>query len=190
MDPDAFEQVEIRAPEALWQWLEAHHAEAKSVLLVTWKARVKDRYVSREEVLDALVAYGWVDGRRFKLDDERTMQLISPRQPQAWARTYRERFARLEAEGRMQPAGRAALARATDSGQAEALSDVDDLAEPPELLEALGEHEGLDWWRGAAPSYRRNVLRWIATAKRPQTRTKRVLIVAEHAGRSQKVPQY
>ncbi|MDG3040643.1 YdeI/OmpD-associated family protein [Roseicyclus marinus] len=183
-------KVEVRSASDLWAWLEAHHCQRESVWLVTWKAAFPELYVSRDEVLDALLAYGWIDGRRMKLDADRTMQLIAPRSQEVWARSYRDRFARLEREGRVKPAGRAAFERARQSGLLEALEAVDALEEPDDLVAGLAAAGGLDWWRAAAPSYRRNILRWIATAKRPETRAKRIGIVADHAALARKVPQY
>ncbi len=95
MDYNKFERVEIKSEDDLWQWLQQYHGNSESVWLVTWKAAHPDRYVSRDTVLDALIAHGWIDGRRLKLDDTRTMQLISPRKQQVWAQTYKDRAERL-----------------------------------------------------------------------------------------------
>ena len=190
MDPDRFERVEVQTEADLWAWLGDHHAQDASVWLVTWKAQARDRYVSREAVLDALIAHGWIDGRRLKLDADRTMQLISPRRQGAWAQSYKTRAARLEEEGRMHPAGRAAVARGQTSGLWHASDPVDALIDPDDLLAALERAGGSAWWQAAAPSYRRNILRWIAQARRPETRAHRLGIVASHAARGEKVPQY
>lgn len=186
---DALTRVEITRPQDLWDWLSAHHGQAASVWLVTYKAADPARYVSRDQVLDALIAYGWIDGTRRKLDAVRTMQLIAPRQQQAWARSYRDRAARLAAEGRMQPPGRAAIEAARKAGTWDALDHVDALVVPEDLATALAAH-GVPEWEGLAPSYRRNVLRWIANAKKPQTRARRIAAVAEAAARGAKVPQF
>lgn len=77
------EEIEITSKDQLWRWLAKNHAQTESVRLVTWKAAHPDKYVSCEEVLDALVAHGWIDGRRFKVDEKRTVRLISPRKQQA-----------------------------------------------------------------------------------------------------------
>ena len=69
MDHDKFERVEITSADDLLLWLEKYHKSLNSVWLVTWKAAHPERYVSRDTVLDALIAYGWIDGRRRKLDD-------------------------------------------------------------------------------------------------------------------------
>lgn len=72
------EQIEIKDEQALWDWLELHHAQQVSILLVTYKSATPEFYVSRAAVLDALLAYGWIDGRRYVVDAARTAQLIAP----------------------------------------------------------------------------------------------------------------
>jgi len=190
MDAGKFRQIEVASQAALWDWLAACHAQPDSVWLVTWKAAHRDRYVSREAVLDALIAHGWIDGRRMALDEDRTMQLISPRRQQAWAQSYKDRAARLTAEGRMHPAGLAAVRQGQESGLWDVSTPVDALIDPDDLTLALGAAGGLDWWRAAAPSYRRNILRWIAGARQTPTRAKRIAVAADHAARGEKVPQY
>jgi uncharacterized protein YdeI (YjbR/CyaY-like superfamily) len=190
MDHDKFARVEVTSQAALWDWFAANHATTDSIWLVTWKAAHRDRYISRDEVLDAVIAHGWIDGRRLKLDDDRTMQLLSPRKQQSWAETYRARAARLESEGRMHPAGRAALERGRQSGVFDAMAHVDALVDPDDLSLALTRSGGLVWWQNAAPSYRRNILRWIGAARQPQTRQKRIDTAASLAAEGRKVPQY
>ncbi|MEM6973039.1 MAG: YdeI/OmpD-associated family protein [Pseudomonadota bacterium] len=190
MDIDRFEKVQIACDDELWAWLSAHHGQAESVWLVTWKAAHRDRYVSRDQVLDALIAFGWIDGRRMNLDTERTMQLISPRRETRWTATYKARAARLEAEGRMRAPGLQAIAKSKAAGRWDTSAPIDALEEADDLIKALTAHDAILWWDGAAPSYKRNVLRWIAYAKQPATRAKRIRIVAEHASRGEKVPQY
>ena len=189
-DLDDRERVEVSSSIQLWDWLLTAHTQHESVWLVTWKAANRDKYVSRDEVLDALIAFGWIDGRRMKLDEERTMQLIAPRQEQAWARTYIQRAERLESEGRMQESGRAAIQQAKASGRYDSMAEVDDLIEPEALMSALRAGKATTWWNNAAPSYRRNILRWIAKAKRDSTKEKRIANVVEHCIRGEKVPNY
>ena len=189
-DLDDRERVEVSSSIQLWDWLLTAHTQHESVWLVTWKAANRDKYVSRDEVLDALIAFGWIDGRRMKLDEERTMQLIAPRQEQAWAKTYIQRAERLESEGRMQESGRAAIQQAKASGRYDSMAEVDDLIEPEALMSALRAGKATTWWNSAAQSYRRNILRWIAKAKRDSTKEKRIANVVEHCIRGEKVPNY
>lgn len=190
MDAARFLQVEIAKVDGLWGWLEQNHGQDQSVWLVTWKKSNPERYVSREQVLDALIAYGWTDGRMMKLDINRTTQLISPRKQQIWAQTYKDRAARLEREGRMKPAGRLVMLRDQNSGLWDAMADVDALTVPHDLDRALREKGATHWWERSAPSYRRNVLRWIASAKTPETRARRTEGVASRASKGEKVPQF
>jgi len=185
----SLDKVEITAPGDLWHWLERNHT-GPSVWLVTWKAAHPTKYVSRDQVLDAVIAYGWIDGRRAKLDDARTMQLIAPRAQQVWARSYKERAERLVSEGRMRPPGLAALETAKASGLWTRSDPIDDLRVPDDLRSALDAVRAAAWFDQAAPSYRRNVLRYIAQAKRAETRQRRIALVAEHAARGEKLRQY
>ncbi len=128
---------------------------------------MKVKYVSRDQVLGALIAYGWIDGRRKDLDDRRTIQLIAPRQTDDWTQTYRTRAARLGAEGRMQPFGADTIARATAASTWVALPDVDALQVPGDRQAALEVSAGADWFAAAAPSYRRKC---CAGSQRPRPR--------------------
>ena len=118
------------------------------------------------------------------------MQLISPRKQQVWAQTYKDRAERLRAEGKMHPAGDAAIEDARRSGRWTESELIDALVEPDDLTSALEANGGLLWWQAAAPSYRRNVLRWISGAKKPETRVKRIDKTSSLAAQQKKVPQF
>lgn len=95
---------------------------------------------------------------------------------------------RLESEGRLAGPGLRAIALAKASGGWEAHPDVDALVLPPDLVRALdATTPARRWFDASAPSYRRNVLRWIAKAQRPETRAKRIATVVETAGRGEKM---
>ncbi len=187
---DHFEQVEVSSAAELRAWLEANHRQEASIWLVTYKKHTGQRYVSTAQILDEVLCFGWIDGIRRKLDEERTMQLLSPRRTRHWAKSYQERAARLIDEGRMHPAGLAAIAESQRNGLWDAMDDVDALVLPDDLAAALAAHPPADeLFPGFAPSYRRNVLRWIKQAKGPGTRAKRITQTAQVTARSEKVPQ-
>jgi len=164
------DELEITSVDQLWDWLGINHAQEQSVRLVTWKAAHREKYVSREAVLDALIAHGWIDGRRFVVDADRTAQLIAPRQQQAWAESYKKRVEALRKADRMHPSGEAAVASGMASGLWDFYADVDALIVPDDLDAALNREK----WDALAPSYRRNILRWIKQAKTAPTRAKRI----------------
>ena len=185
---DRFEHVEVTSAAELRDWLLAHHGQTEAIWLVTWKKAVPGRYVPHEQVLDELVAFGWTDGIRRRIDDERSRQLVSPRRTQPWARSYQQRAERLVAEGRMHPAGAATVERAKATGMWDAMADVDDLVVPEDLAAALrarpGAHEA---FTAFPPSTRRNVLRWVASAKTEATRSKRIGATADEAAQGRRV---
>ena len=184
-----FAKVEIRSTDELRAWLSKNHSQKESVWLVTWKKRVPDKYVSTAEVLDELLCFGWIDGVRRKLDANRSMQLISPRRIRHWSGTYKARAERLIAEGRMAPPGFRSIEEAKRSGQWHLMDDVAQLVKPEDLIQALGNRPGAtENFESFAPSHRRNVLRWIKLAKRPETRARRIQRVADMAARNERIP--
>ncbi len=190
IETDRFEKVEVTAPLALRDWLTANHARQQSIWLVTFKKHVPAKYVSVDAILDEVLCFGWIDGLRRKLDADRTMQLLSPRRHQVWAKTYKDRAFRLIADGRMQPPGLAAIEASKRDGQWDLMADVDALVIPPDLAAALDDRApAAEQFCASAPSYRRNVLRWIMAAKTPDTRAKRVAQTVNHASAGTKVPQ-
>jgi uncharacterized protein YdeI (YjbR/CyaY-like superfamily) len=183
-----FEKLEIASVQELRDWLEVHHAQSESVWLVTFKKHTGEKYVSIPEVLDELLCFGWIDGLRRKLDDDRTMQLIGPRRVQHWAKTYKDRVTRLTAEGRMHAAGLQAVAEAKRTGLWNEMDDVDALEIPNDLLEALlANPPAADHFERFPTSSKRFILRWIKIAKAPETRSKRIETTAQLAAQGQRI---
>ena len=181
------ERVEVDSADALRRWFEQNHSQAESIWLVTFKKSVPDRYGSTQQVLDELMCFGWIDGRRMKLDDERTMQLLSPRKSQHWSKTYKDRVARLTAEGRMHASGLAVVEAAKLNGMWDFLNDVDALIKPDDLIEALEAHPpAMTNYEAFPDSAKRDILRWIKMAKRAETRAKRVRVSAEMAAQNER----
>ena len=184
-----FEQVERESAEQLRQWLLSNHQQRDSIWLVTYKKVEKAKYVSREEVLDELLCFGWIDGIRRKLDEKRTMQLISPRQVQHWAKSYKERAAKLIEEGKMHQAGIHSIEASKKSGLWNFMDEVDNLIIPKDLQEALEKHKGASaFFEAINDSSKRFVLRWIKLAKTDKTRLNRVNKIAALSAAGKKLP--
>ncbi len=170
-----FIQIEISAATQLREWLQYNHTQKESIWLVTYKKEVKEKYVSVQEVLDELLCFGWIDGIRRKLDENKTMQLISPRQVQHWTKTYKERFQKLEKEGRMTDAGRNAVLLSKKNGLWDFMEDVDKLIKPTDFLKCLETNPpALLNFDKFGNSSKRFMLRYIKIAKTTQTRLKRI----------------
>ncbi|MBP2831089.1 YdeI/OmpD-associated family protein [Aquimarina sp. U1-2] len=175
MDKDRFEQVEIKSQEELRDWLLKNHFQKESIWLITFKKSSPEIYVSTDEVLDELLSFGWIDGRRLKLDDKRTMQLVTPRKVQHWSKTYKERAKRLIDEDKMHEAGYQSIEEGKKSGLWNFLDDVDALIIPDDLKTALKEKEGaFQFFDAINDSSKRFALRWLKLSKTEKTRNKRI----------------
>ena len=185
-----FSSVEITNEQDLWIWLSNNFGSQESVWLITYKKSTPQKYLSREQVLDALIAYGWIDGIRRKLDDQRTMQLISQRKIQSWSATYKQRAERLVAADRMQPAGRDAITQSKRLGLWNVMQDVDALVVPDDLQILLyKDATAATYFETCPPSYKRNVLRWLKSAKTERTRQKRLHSIFTECKTENRIPQ-
>lgn len=184
-----FDQVEVSSSEELRHWLLKNHRQKDSVWLVTFKKEEKEKYVSREDVLDELICFGWIDGIRRKLDEKRTMQLISPRRTQHWARTYKERAAKLIEAGSMHESGLKSIEISKSNGLWTFMDDVDNLIVPKDLSEELAKYEtATEFFHAINDSSKRFVLRWLKLAKTTKTRIKRIEKIAQLSAKGEKLP--
>jgi uncharacterized protein YdeI (YjbR/CyaY-like superfamily) len=174
---------------AEWRaWLEANHATAKGVWHVGWRTATGRPRVPYEEAVEEALCFGWIDSKGGNLDEERSRQYYAPRNPRSgWARSNKERVERLIAEGRMTPAGLAAIERARENGAWTMLDDVEQLIVPDDLAAAFSAHPpAADHWAAFPKSVRRMHLEWIRQARRPETRAARIEQVATRAARNER----
>jgi uncharacterized protein YdeI (YjbR/CyaY-like superfamily) len=183
-----FIQVEVKSSSELREWLLMNHTQKESIWLVTYKKEVTEKYVSVQEVLDQLLCFGWIDGIRRKLDQERTMQLIAPRKVEHWSQTYKLRFAKLEDLGLIHQSGFNAVEASKKAGLWNFMDDVDNLIIPNDLQEALTKtNEAKLFFEAINASSKRFVLRWIKLAKTDKTRASRIEQIVQLSSRGEKL---
>jgi uncharacterized protein YdeI (YjbR/CyaY-like superfamily) len=185
---DDLERVPIAAAAELRVWLERNHGQEASVWIVTAKKISGLPHVPWSAIVDEALCFGWIDSLPRKLDETRTMLLLSPRRAgSGWSRINKDKVERLEAEGRLAPAGRAAIVRSKADGGWDRLDAAIALIEPPDLAAALDALPAARLaFEGFSPSSRRGILEWIVQAKRPETRRKRIELTVELAARGEK----
>jgi uncharacterized protein YdeI (YjbR/CyaY-like superfamily) len=178
---------------AEWRtWLEANHPRKEGVWLVSYKkAMGKPRFEYGDAVEEAL-CFGWVDSKPNKLDEERSMLWFAPRKSgTGWSKPNKERVERLMAARLMAPAGLAKVEAAKQDGSWAALDAIEALEIPDDLATAFTLHPGSAENFEAFPrSAKRGILEWIATAKKPETRAKRIAETAELAARNERANQW
>jgi uncharacterized protein YdeI (YjbR/CyaY-like superfamily) len=185
-------KVEPASREAWRAWLEAHHGTASGVWLVSRRSTAGGSTVTYEEAVEEALCVGWVDGQAGKVDQERTKLYFSPRRPRSgWAGTNKARVERLLAAGQMRTAGIAAVERAKADGSWSILDGAERAEVPDDLAMALAARPpARERWDAFPPSVRRGVLAWIAVARRPETRAKRIEETAVRAEHNERPSQW
>lgn len=164
-------------------WLIDNHRSSNGVYLVSWRRQTGRTSVPYEDAVEEALCVGWIDSSGRNLDDGRSIQWFSPRRSRsAWARSNKERVARLSAAGLMLPAGLAVIEDAKRTGMWTLLDDVENLVVPDDLSAALAAAPPARAnWDAFPPSARRVMLGWVVRAGRPETRLKRVTEIAKKA---------
>ena len=158
-------------------WLQKHHATEDELWLVFYKKHTGKTGLTYEDAVQEALCFGWIDGIRKRIDDEKHTIRFTPRRKNSlWSPTNKKRVAKLIASGLMTDAGHAKVREAKRSGKWDK-ADVrtPDPDVPVELTKALARcKKAQQNFANLAPSYRRQYIWWIGSAKRDETRCKRV----------------
>ncbi len=171
----------FHAPDrAAWRaWLREHHRGETEVWLVWFKAHTGRGNVRYEEAVEEAICFGWIDGILKRLDADRHARRFSPRKnPRTWSALNVRRAEKMIREGRMTPAG---LAVFSPPGTGEVSPAKRFPLEPPAFVEAAlrASPPALDNFRSLPPYRRADVLGWILSAKREETRARRLGVAVE-----------
>lgn len=164
-------------------WLEANVASARGVWLCSWRTTTGRPRCPYPDAVEEAICFGWIDSTNTILDDDRGLQLYTPRKGKSsWTRLNRARAADMESRGLMTDAGRNAIAVAKANGWWTILDSVEDLQESPELIEALDRiPEARSAWNSFPPSARKQMLWTIVSAAREETRDARIARIVSEA---------
>ncbi len=174
------------------QWLEENHARAEGVWLVSYKKATGKPRFNYDEAVEEALCFGWIDSKPNKLDADRAMLWFSPRKPgTGWSAANKLRIEKLSQEGRMTSTGLAKVETAKKDGSWSALDQVEALEIPPDLEEMLAAFPPAQQYFASFPrSVKRGILEWIASAKKPETRLKRVEETARLAAENKRANQW
>jgi uncharacterized protein YdeI (YjbR/CyaY-like superfamily) len=183
-----FERVEVKSRREWRDWLAANYRLSTSIWLVTSKKNSGDRYLPYAAIVEEALCFGWVDSVPRALDADRSMRLVSPRKPgSAWSRLNKDRVRALVASGKMAAPGLAVIEAAKADGSWTRLDSVEALDIPDDLAAAFERYANAAANFDAFPrSSKRLILEWIVTAKRTETRSKRIGKTARLAARNQR----
>ena len=167
-------------------WLRAHHAHENALLVCIRKVGSSRTGITYADALDEALCYGWIDGVRRRIDDEAFSIRFSPRKPGSiWSRINVAHVKRLIAAGRMQKAGLAAWEARKEERTGVYSFEQDSHEMPAAYLRSFRANaKAWKWFQAQAPWYRRTLTYWVTSAKKEETRRRRLdeLIAKSAAG--------
>jgi uncharacterized protein YdeI (YjbR/CyaY-like superfamily) len=189
---DGLELFHAESRNAWRAWLNRHHADSKGVWLVSYKKQTGKPRVAYHEAVEEALCFGWIDSKPNKLDDERFMQLFSPRKPKSpWSKLNKERVAKLIRQGLMTNAGLEKVEMAKQNGSWSACDKIETLQMPDDLKNTLAANKAAQKnFEAFPPSSKKNIFWWIESAKKPETRQKRLDETVSMAAKNLKANHY
>lgn len=173
------------------RWLEANHQAAPELLVGFWKKGSSKPSIDWPQARDEALCFGWIDGIRKSLgDDAYTIRFTPRRKGSIWSKVNVERFKALKAEGLMTSAGERAHEENKGKSGIYAYENAQkDLTAGEERLFRKNKAAWADWEK-RPPSYRRSALHWITSAKKAETRAKRLGELIGVSAEGRRLPQY
>ena len=171
------------------QWLKKHHSTNKELWLIFYKKHTKKKGLPYDHAVEEALCFGWIDGIMKRVDEEKYVLRFSPRRKRSiWSESNKKRVSKMISEGKMTPAGKVLVEQAKESGEWDKASSREIPEVPPDLKKALAENpKAEENFNNFAPSsYKKQYLWWIETAKREETRERRIQEVVKRAEQNRK----
>lgn len=164
-------------------WLRDHHDTASELLVGFRKKASGKASITWPEAVDQALCFGWIDGVRRSIDEERYCIRFTPRKPGSiWSRVNIARFRKLQGDGHAAPAGTAAFEQGHERTQHYSYENTPRQLEGADLARFEANTRAWAFFQASAPSYRRVALWWVLSARRPETRARRLsTLIADSA---------
>lgn len=162
--------------QAWRQWLTINHQDAIGIWLIYYKVGSGKPSISYSDAVKEALCFGWIDSKVKTLDAERYRQIFTPRKPNSvWSKLNKQYLEELTAQGLMTAAGLEKIAAAKQDSSWYSLDDIEALIIPPDLQQALELNPiAQSNFIAFNKTTKKNILFWIASAKRPATRLQRI----------------
>ena len=167
-----FKTLDVRSRRQWRKWLQQHHDSESEIWLVFHKRHTTTKSISYSDALDEALCFGWVDSLVKRLDEDRYARKFTPRKPDSrWSTINRRRYAALKARALLAAPG---IQRAPTSRSGDALRPS--LSEIPTYIqeELEANPPARKYFQQLAPSYQRLYIAWFDSAKRQETKDKRL----------------
>jgi uncharacterized protein YdeI (YjbR/CyaY-like superfamily) len=169
-------------------WLAANHDRADELLVGFRKKATGRPSIDWPQARDQALCFGWIDGIRKSIDEESYTIRFTPRRPgSVWSRVNIGRFEALKAEGQMTEAGDRAFAAGKEHRSHYSYeSEARELSREEMRLFRENKAAWADW-ENRPPGYRKLVLHWVTSARKPETRARRLAILIEDSAAGRKI---
>jgi uncharacterized protein YdeI (YjbR/CyaY-like superfamily) len=181
------------SPAAFRAWLDEHHETATELLVGFHKVGTGRPSMTWSESVDQALCFGWIDGVRRRVDDERYTIRFTPRKPGSiWSKINVAKVAELERQGLLRPAGATAFAARRDASTGVYSFEQDTPAELPRAMVTAfrADEAAWRWWQSQPPGYRRTATHWVTSAKREETRQRRFATLVADCAAGRRLKQY
>ena len=178
-------------PDDFRAWLAEHHANERELWVGFHRKSTGRPSITWPEAVDQALCYGWIDGVRRSVDGTSYMNRFTPRTARStWSAVNIRRAKELIAAGLMQPAGMAAFQKRSDERSAIYSYEQRHSAtlDPGDEQRFRANRAAWDWFQAQAPSYRTAAAHWVVSAKREETRQRRLGTLIDHSARARRVP--
>lgn len=182
----------FRTPAEFRRWLKTHHAKQDELWVGFHKVGSGEASITWPESVDQALCYGWIDGRRQRIDEARYRIRFTPRKSGSiWSAVNIRRIAELEQQGLLQPAGAAAFAaRRDDRSRVYSHETRPESLDPPYAEQLAAQTQAAAYFAAQIASYRRACCNWVNSAKQAATRQRRLDSLLDHCQRAVWLPQF
>ncbi len=186
------EEINLKNRKEWREWLKLNHLQKDSVWLIFYKKGSPSFNLSWRESVDESLCFGWIDSTKKTIDNERFKQYFSKRKPKSnWSKVNKDKVKSLIEQGLMRDAGFKSIEIAKENGSWTILDSVENLEVPKELEQELKHNKvAKEYFENLSKSAKKILLYWIVSAKRDETKTKRIVEIIENANKQMKPKQF
>jgi len=185
-----FKTLHVTNREDWRQWLEKNHDKEKEIWLIFYKKHTGQPGVPYDDAVEEALCFGWIDSIIKRMDDEKFSRKFTPRKPDSkWSELNKKRVKKMIQEGIMTEAGLALIDAAKESGKWEQdISHPEEFPLAPEMIKAISANKkAWENFNNLAPSYKKQYIGWITTAKKEETRQRRLKEAVELLAQGKKL---
>lgn len=174
------------------KWLELNHKKKEAVWLIFYKKKSPMHNLNWSESVDEALCFGWIDSVKKTINTEKYIQYFSRRKAKSnWSKINKAKVKALIEHDLMTEEGYKSIKIAKENGSWTFLDQVENLIIPEDLKEQFINHKGsTEYFDNLSKSHKKILLYWIVSAKRKETRQKRILEIAENASENRKPKQF